>query len=68
MSQVKRPTLAQMKQIVQSEGILLFVIGVPLSALFIGLPLVMVAWAWALATGIRAIAESQRASGPGGAL
>jgi TM2 domain-containing membrane protein YozV len=46
----------------------LFVIGVPLSALFIGLPLVMVAWAWALATGIRAIAESQRASGSGGAV
>lgn len=44
-----------------TEGIvqlLLFVFGVPLSFLLIGIPLVMVAWIWGLVVGIQLIKEA----------
>jgi len=48
-----------------AEGIaqlVLFIIGLPLCFLIIGVPLCVTVWAWALATGIRAVNEAQRES------
>ena len=46
-----------------NEGIgqlVLFVVGIPLSFILIGIPIVITAWAWALATGLRAVGDSAR--------
>jgi TM2 domain-containing membrane protein YozV len=46
-----------------NEGVaqlVLFVVGMPLCLLLIGIPIVITAWAWALATGLRAVSETSR--------
>jgi len=46
-----------------NEGVaqlVLFVVGMPLCLLLIGIPIVITAWAWALATGLRTVSESSR--------
>jgi TM2 domain-containing membrane protein YozV len=46
-----------------TEGVaqlVLFVVGMPLCLLLVGIPIVITAWAWALATGLRAVSESSR--------
>jgi TM2 domain-containing membrane protein YozV len=40
--------------------LILWVIGIPLSFVLIGLPMVLTAWIWSLVTGIQILEESKR--------